>query len=93
MDIKDVEGLALLARIKLAEGEKQDLLKDMQGILDYVKVIESVDVKDTKQENATHNVWREDSIDDRNDKSSSIKLIKDQFPDFQDGFLKVKKIL
>ena len=36
------------------------------------------------------NVWRED-LEDKRDFSE--ELIKKQFPDSQDGFLKVKKIL
>lgn len=93
MDIKDVENLAELARIQLGEEEKKDLLKDMQGILEYVKQIEQVkiDVQPSglNIENNT-NVWREDTIEPR---KFSRESIIEQFPDKQDGFLKVKKIL
>ncbi len=90
MDIKDVENLANLARIELGEEEKVALLKDMQGILEYVKVIESVEIEDGEVEYAVHNVWREDASDDR---EFSSELIIGQFPASKDGFLKVKKIL
>ncbi|MES3031790.1 MAG: Asp-tRNA(Asn)/Glu-tRNA(Gln) amidotransferase subunit GatC [Patescibacteria group bacterium] len=90
MEIKDVENLAALARIELSEDEKIDLLKDMKGILDYVKQIEDVQVADTEPEYKTYNVWREDKIDSR---EFSSEIIKKQFPDTQDDFLKVKKIL
>lgn len=33
---EEVEGLAQLARLKLAEGEVESLQKDISGILDYV---------------------------------------------------------
>ncbi|KKR69906.1 MAG: Aspartyl/glutamyl-tRNA(Asn/Gln) amidotransferase subunit C [Candidatus Nomurabacteria bacterium GW2011_GWB1_40_7] len=90
MDIKDVENLAELARIELSLEEKTALLKDMEGILDYVKQVEKVEVGDVSLEYSQKNVWREDTEEERD---FSKELIKEQFPDAQDGFLKVKKIL
>ncbi|MES2315814.1 MAG: Asp-tRNA(Asn)/Glu-tRNA(Gln) amidotransferase subunit GatC [Patescibacteria group bacterium] len=90
MDIKDVENLAQLARIELAPEEKQQLLQDMDGILDYVKQISEVKVEESKNDFALHNTWREDASQTR---EFSKELIMEQFPDSQDGFLKVKKIL
>jgi len=90
MDIKDVENLAELARLELSEEEKKDLLHDMEGILAYVKQIEKVEVGDVSAEYEVKNVWREDSLEPR---EFSRDLVTDQFPDSQDGFLKVKKIL
>ena len=90
MDIKDVENLAELARIELSEDEKKKILVDMGGILEYVKVIEGVKVDDVKTDYNLTNVWREDEIIKR---EFYHELIIGQFPDTQDGFLKVKKIL
>ena len=90
MEIKDVEHLAELARIELSEEEKVDLLRDMKGILEYVKVIDSVDVGNVDAKYELRNVFREDVLEPRD---FSLELIKEQFPDSQDGFLKVKKIL
>ena len=90
VDIKDVENLAELARIELSEDEKKELLSDMKGILEYVKQIEKVKVPDMKLSGELYNVWREDKIEPR---EFSKELILEQFPDAQDGFLKVKKIL
>jgi len=90
MEIKDVENLAELARIKLSEEEKKELLSDMDSILGYIKQIEEVKVEDVDTEYKTYNVWRADGGDGREfDKD----LITSQFPDSKDGFLKVKKIL
>lgn len=98
MNIKDVENLAELARIELTEDEKKGILKDIGGILEYVKQIEEVDAP-TKvgvptgvgMENCDlKNVWREDEAVSRD---FDRNLILEQFPDSQDGFLKVKKIL
>ena len=91
MDIKDVENLAELAKIELSEEEKKDILKDMEGILEYVKVVEKVEVGDkATPEHGLRNVWREDEAVDRDFSRESILK---QFPDSQNGFLKVKKIL
>ncbi len=90
MDIKDVENLADLARIELNEEEKKGILKDMGGILEYIKVIEKIEINDATPEYNLKNVWREDEM---RTSVFSRDLIIDQFPDSQDGFLKVKKIL
>lgn len=90
MDIKDVENLATLARIELQESEKKEILRDMKGILEYVKQIEKVPIEKVEQDFKHYNIWREDKMDAR---EFDPKLITGQFPDAQDGFLKVKKIL
>ncbi len=90
MDIKDVEKLAELARIELGEEEKKTMLNDMQGILNYVKIIENIETDNSALEYKTYNVWREDQVDKRD---FSPEIITKQFPDSQDNFLKVKKIL
>jgi len=90
MNIEDVENLAKLARIELGEDEKKELLKDMQGILEYVKQIEEAQVEDIKTDFGLTNVSREDKLEPR---EFSRDLIVGQFPHAKDGFLKVKKIL
>ena len=62
----------------------------MESILGYVKQIEEVKVEDVEANNEPYNVWREDVLEPRD---FSPQLIKEQFPDSQDDFLKVKKIL
>jgi aspartyl-tRNA(Asn)/glutamyl-tRNA(Gln) amidotransferase subunit C len=93
MEIKDVEALAELAKLELNQEEKEKILSDMEGILDYIKQIEEVDlpaqagVPDMKHEN--YNSWREDIVVSEGNK----ELIIEQFPDSQNGFVKVKKII
>ena len=86
----DIEKLAMLSRIKLSEKEEKELLSDMGSILDYVKQIEDIRVEDLEPEYKNYNIWREDKMEPRD---FSRELILEQFPDSQDGFLKVKKIL
>jgi aspartyl-tRNA(Asn)/glutamyl-tRNA(Gln) amidotransferase subunit C len=90
MDIKDVENLAELARLELSMEEKQSLLKDMVGIIEYVKQIEAVELDDVTPVYKLQNAWREDEIIPR---EFSHDLVVGQFPESKDGFLKVKKIL
>ncbi|MFA6257381.1 MAG: Asp-tRNA(Asn)/Glu-tRNA(Gln) amidotransferase subunit GatC [Candidatus Paceibacterota bacterium] len=90
MTIDDVENLAELAKIELSLDEKQAILKDMGGILEYVQTIEKVEVGDVVVEYEQKNIWREDKVVPR---EFSSELLVEQFPDSQEGFLKVKKIL
>lgn len=90
MEIKDVENLAELAKIDLTAEEKKQILKDMGSILEYVKTIESVKLDEVDPKYDTYNVWREDKIGSQEFSKDSIL---EQFPDSQDNFLKVKKIL
>jgi len=90
MEIRDVEKLAELAQIELSQDEKEHLLSDMEGILGYVKQIEKVKVAEIAPSYKNRNIWREDKIEPRD---FSADIIKEQFPDSQNGFVKVKKIL
>ena len=92
MEIKDIEKLAELAKIELTGNEKEHLLSDMEGILNYVKQIQEVEVDDIYVEYKNRNVWREDVARQGLDEFSG-DLIREQFPDSQDGFVKVKKIM
>ena len=90
MEIKDIDNLATLARLELSYEEKEKMLKDLGNILGYVKQIESLEVSEVGREQKLSNVWREDKIEKR---EFSRDLIIGQFPEAQNGFLKVKKIL
>lgn len=90
MNIQDVEKLADLARLELSDDEKTSLLKDFDSILAYVDMIRSADTDAKRSTPELYNVWREDAPRDR---QFSHDLVVGQFPEQQDGFLKVKKIL
>ncbi len=90
MNIQDVENLAELARLELPAEEKEKLLSDMESILGYIRQINELQVEDTKEDYNLYNIWRPD-IPELEEFSAG--LIKKQFSDSQDGFLKVKKIL
>lgn len=90
MNIQDVEKLAELARIELSLEEKQSLLADFDSILAYVDTIKGAEIEKGDIKTGLHNVWREDQAEPR---EFSLDSIVRQFPDKQDGFLKVKKIM
>jgi aspartyl/glutamyl-tRNA(Asn/Gln) amidotransferase C subunit len=90
MELTDVEKLAELSNIEIVREEKQSLLADFGSILAYIKTIETVKLDDVVPVYDLKNVWREDR---RETREFSPELITGQFPDSQDGFLKVKKIL
>lgn len=90
LNIKDVENLAELAKIELSLEEKEKLLKDMEGILDYVKQVSEVKSEDIEADDGNRNVWRED---EKKEMSFDKDLILNQFPDRKGDFLKTKKIL
>ncbi len=91
MEIKDVEALAELAKLDISDAEKQSLIKDFGSILAYVDMIKEVDVGDVNVESSVYNTWREDV--ERKEIDFNSELIVSQFPDSQDNFVKVKKIL
>jgi aspartyl-tRNA(Asn)/glutamyl-tRNA(Gln) amidotransferase subunit C len=90
MTIKEVENLAELARIELSQKEKESILADMEGILGYIKRIENIKGSKESKEYELENVWRADIADNR---EYSKEIITKEFPNSQDGYLKVKKIL
>lgn len=85
-----MENLAELARLELTAEEKKSLLKDFDSILAYVDSIKNAKIGEVESEYNLQNVWREDKLEPR---EFSKDLLTEQFPDSQDGFLKVKKIL
>ncbi|MFM7088629.1 MAG: Asp-tRNA(Asn)/Glu-tRNA(Gln) amidotransferase subunit GatC [Candidatus Paceibacterota bacterium] len=90
MEIKDLETLAELARLELPEDEKQSLLGEFSGILEYVDMVRAANVDDVVLDSEHYNAWREDEYTERDFDRESILQ---QFPDRDGDFLKVKKIL
>ena len=89
---KDIENLADLARIRLSDGEKAGLVKDIDAILAYVDQIKSAPIGDfAPQAGAVKNVMRDDvvvatSAEDR-------ERLLDEAPKREGDYVAVKKIL
>ena len=90
---KDVEQIALLARLDLTETEKKKYQAELSGILGYVDMLAEVDtenIEPTAQVTGMTNVLRKDlkvpSDLDRDEILSNT-------PDKKDGYIKVKSVL
>jgi len=90
---KDIEHLSKLARIEVTDSEAEGLKKDINSILSYVEQVGKVSSgdDDTPSVLPWHNVLREDKNSDETEEYSQ-EIIK-SFPDSENGYLKVKKIL
>lgn len=93
LDIKDIEKLAKLSRIKLTDEEKESLLKEIDPILGYVAQLKEVvsDIDDEKKAGEHRNVVREDFV--LNESGFVTEEIVKNMPDSKNNYLKVKKIL
>ncbi|MDP8266716.1 MAG: Asp-tRNA(Asn)/Glu-tRNA(Gln) amidotransferase subunit GatC [Candidatus Aceula meridiana] len=62
---KDVQYIAHLSRIHLAENEAESLTKNLEGILTYIEKLKKLDVADVKPTSHVlplENVFREDVV-------------------------------
>ncbi len=93
VEIKDIEKLALLARIKIEDSEKKELTKEIDSILKYVDQIKkaTVDMDYTPVPGSVHNILRDDvsTIIAREDRQA----ILEESPDREGEFIAVKKII
>jgi len=90
----DVTHIAKLARLGLAENEKEKFAKDLAAILEFVKKLEEVDVKNVEpmaQAAGLENITRSDKGEKREEEIR--KNILGNAPETKDGYLKVKAIL
>ena len=91
--IKELENLAVLARIKLNEDDKKSLIKEFDSILGYIDQLKKVDVSmDTESRvGRIRNIMRADNVkfisnDDR-------ERLLNEAPDREGDFIAVKKII
>lgn len=93
IEVKDIEKLAELARIKIDDSEKKELAKEMGSILTYIDQIKdaTVDMDHTPKLGAVHNVFREDTVvtTSLEDRETLLK----EAPDREGDFIAVKKII
>lgn len=93
VEVKDIEKLAELARIKISEGEKKELTKEIDSILSYVDQIKkaTVDMDYTPTPGAVNNIFREDIVE--NTSAEDRERIIDSAPFREKDFIAVKKII
>ena len=84
--------IAELAMLELKNDEIESLEKDLKEILDYVNLLDEVDVSSVKA--LAHNTNLKNIMrKDEQRKSDSVDLILKQFFDKQERLLKVKEVL
>jgi aspartyl/glutamyl-tRNA(Asn/Gln) amidotransferase C subunit len=62
---EELETTAFLARIDIKEAEKEKYLADINGMVDYIEILQEPDVanlKPTTHVTELRNVWREDIV-------------------------------
>lgn len=88
---KDIEKLAGLARIHLADSEKEGLTKDISAILQYIDQIQKASGDVERQIPAHRNAMREDS--EPHESGIHTETLLAEAPKRDGNYLKVKKIL
>lgn len=89
---KDIEEIALTARLELTDGEKKEHLTKLNKALDTLKVLKQVDtsqVEPLAYVLPIKNVLREDELRD----SLSQSKVLQNAPEQEDGMFKVPKII
>jgi aspartyl-tRNA(Asn)/glutamyl-tRNA(Gln) amidotransferase subunit C len=90
---EQIEHLAKLARLKLNEEEIKSLTEDLNKILNYVKKIEELNLENIEPSTSIIEKLdlREDEVKEKNQEERE-KII-DNFPQKENNYLKVPKIL
>ena len=96
-----IKKLADLARIEIKEEEQEELAKEIEAILGYVGQVKSIQgfhpdqvlptVDNEEGLGSGVNIMREDT--DPTESGTHSKELVAEFPDSENGYLKVKKIL
>jgi len=86
---KEVQHIANLARLRLTDEEIEEMQGDLDSILNYVEKLQKVDTKKIKLSLPSSHRFRSDEAKE----SSLAKKIREQAPDEEDGYFKVKSIL
>jgi aspartyl-tRNA(Asn)/glutamyl-tRNA(Gln) amidotransferase subunit C len=90
---EDVLNLASLSRLRLSDDEVEKLRGELSEILNYVQILDSVDVsglQPTYQVSGLKNVSRPDEV---RDYGYATKDLLSNAPAVQDGQFKVKRVL
>lgn len=91
---QEVKHIAKLARLELSEKETEKMQKALSAILDYVEMLNKLDVSGINAGShyiQAENVMRDDIIHSQG--LGSLRQIKGQFPAKDGGHLKVKEVL
>lgn len=88
---EEVEKLAKLSRITLTEKEAQSLSKEFSQIVDYVSILQKIDVSTDEELDSHRNIMREDKSPHK--KEEYTKKLLEEAPEKEKGYVKVSKVL
>lgn len=95
IELKDIEKLAELSRIRMSDEEKKIFQKDISSVLGFVDQIKNVagkaDTAIAQNESKLKNVFREDT--NPHILGQFTKDLLECVPEKENGYVKVKKIL
>lgn len=89
---KDVEYIAMLAKLSFSDAEKEKMTAELNTILKYVEKLNEIDtthVEPLQNMNERINVLRDDVLTGSISNEEALK----NAPDFQDRFFKVPKVI
>lgn len=89
---KEVEYIANLARLKFSDEEKEQLLDQMAGIIDFANKVSEIDASDVNPTNHVldiKNVFRKDEVVESYDRNELLK----NAPSSEAGCILVPKVV
>lgn len=90
---EEVKNIALLARIGIKDDEIPKYQQELSAVLDFFRELETADTDNVEPSGhitGMTDVSRDDRAEDFGD--TGKEMIKKNFPDSKDGFLKVKSV-
>lgn len=95
ISIVEVKRLAELARIEVSDAEAQALAKDIEGILEYVALVQKISGGVEEPEEGLAHVMRKDAPPAGGTHESGLytNALISAAPETENGFVKVPKIL
>lgn len=91
IDLKDVDHVAELARLKLTDSETEEFTQELGSILSYIDEIDRADTSEVSvvsQISDLNNIIREDNVVNKSDRENLLA----NAPETKDGAIKVKQV-
>ena len=89
-----VDRVAHLARLELSDNEKTKMQRELSAILDYMALLNEVEVGDVQPFDAVGRLFNITRQDQANSSDGGVaRKIIEQFPQKNNNYLKVKAIL
>lgn len=92
IDEKLIQQLAHLARLEFDEAGTEEMKKDMNRMLDFVKKLDELDTENVEPliyMNEEYNVWREDEVKGQVNQKEALK----NAPEHDTTYFKVPKVV